>query len=329
MNKLINTLNSNYNIKVLKVITIQKKVNYIIKTNLQTYQFKKSFKGDSNILRQQVVIDHLIKNNFNDISTFILNKDNLPFISFEGDSYYLSNFICDTEIDINNNEHVLKSFNKLATFHKATHNVDFKSFKKNIITNNTAELSTILENFKNSKKAINKLKKKNNFDIYNIKNYNNYLELGQFTINELLKLNYNNIELLSITNNHLCHNSLKEESFLIKNNNIFITNFSKVSIGCQINDIVKFIIRYLTKNIDNSSFDYLTFDELITSYNKAFIIDDNTFNIIKLLCLFPYEYFDLVNGHYQNNKSLIFGMTTAKLEEVDKVHNIINNYINY
>lgn len=329
MNNLISLLNSSYDIRVKKVITIQKNVTYLIKTQDKSYYFKNSFKDRDNIFIQQLVMDHLRANNFNNFIEFIKNNEGLPYTKYNGSVYFLTAYINDKEINIEKRSDIINTITQLGKFHRCSKNFDYKDSKKSILVKNTSELLIILEKFKKSKKQIDKLKKKDLFDIHNMKYHTVYLEKGVIAIAQLKKLSYDKFELQAIANNNLCHNLLKEESFIIKNNAIYITNFSKVCVGCQVNDIVKFIKRYLTKNIFENGNQPIPIDELLEYYNKVSPIDDGTIKIIKILCLFPLDYFELIINHYEKTRGVNFGMVNAKLEEISRLDNLITSYINY
>ncbi len=312
----------------VEIEVIQKKLSYVLKTKDENLLIRKNFKSNNDILRQLEIQNAIIKEEYKNLSYFVLDEDSLPYCNVEDETYTILKNSSKEEINLNNKTQVLEAVKELAKFHQKAKNLSIDETYKTIKTFNIDDIDKDIKEIDKIKKLVNKSKKKTEFDIYVLKNYNKYIERANKVKEVLLTTKYEELENESINNNHICLNLIKEEQFTLKNDNIIINSLVESSIGYQLNDLVKFIYRYLRKNIINENSDLLSVNEIIEAYNSINNIDDINMKIIEAKIMYPVEFFKVVKKHYQKHRGWIMGVISNKIKELENIDSIYLEHCN-
>ncbi len=322
MDETIKAVATHFEYNDIKIEVIQKKLSYLLKIENDELIIKKSFTNNEDILNQLKVQQTIMNTGYKNLSNFILDKDGLPYCNVDEETYTISKNTSKQEISLNKKDEVLKAVQQLAKFHIKTKNMDIAEEFKRVKTFNSGDIQKDIDEVNKIKKKINKSKKKTEFDIYVLKNYNKYIERAKKVKDELDEVDYISIENDSINNNNLCLNLVKEEQFTLKGDDVIINSVVESSMGYQLNDLVKFIHRYLQKNIINENTDLLLIDDIINEYSQINNIEDFDLKIIKAKLIYPFDFFKLVKKHYQKHRGWTLGVISSKIKQLEETDNI-------
>ncbi len=309
-----------------KIEVIQQKLSYLLKTKDEEFLIRKNFTSNEDIIKQLHIQEAVVSTGYKNLSCYVLDNENLPYCNVEDETYNILKNISKQVISLEQKEEVLKAVRELAKFHNKTKNMNISEEIKQVKTFNTEDIIKDINEINKIKKKIHKAKKKTEFDIYVLKNCNKYLERANEVKNILEETNYNNLESDNINNNSLCLNLVKEEQFALKGDDVIINSVVEISIGYQLNDLVRFIHRYLQKNIINENTDILSVTDIINEYSKINNIDDINFKIIQAKIMYPFDFFKLVKKHYKKHRGWTLGIISSRIKQLEETDNI---YIKY
>ncbi len=328
MEEMIKNVVMHFGYDNVEIEVIQKKLNYLLKTKNEKFLIKKNFKSNEDILNQLEIQRAIIETGYENLSTFILDSEGLPYCNIEDETYTILKNISKDQIKLDKKDEVLEAVKEMARFHNKVQGITIDEDLKNVKTYNEDDIDKDIKEIDKIKKLINKSKKKTEFDLYVLKNYNKYIDRANRVKETLKTLNYSNLENKCVENNDLCLNLVKEEQFMRKEDNIIINNIIESSIGYQLGDLVKFIHRYLQKNIINENDDLLSINEIIETYSAINNIDDNNRKIIEAKITYPIDFFKVIKKHYQKHRNWTMGAVSNKIKELEEIDSIYISYCN-
>lgn len=318
MDEIIEIVAGSFGYTNFETEVLQKKLSYLLKTQDETLLIKRNFTNKENILRQFYLQNLILDKGYKNLSRLLLNEENEPFCAVDDEFYTLQKNISKNEISLDDKQEISLAIEELANFHKNTKNLVLAEEFKKISTFDFGEI----EEMEKIKRKINKFKKKTEFDIYVLKNYDKYIQRAKKIINILETSNYISIENNCISNCSITLNLIKEEQFMLKDNYVIINSLCENTIGYQLDDLIKFIHRYLQKNIINKNLDFMKVEDLINIYSSINPIDDLNLKIVKAKLLYPTDFFKLVKKHYEKHRGWTLGVISTKIKELEDIDNV-------
>ncbi len=322
MNDLINLIAEHFGYSNPKIQAIQKKLSYLLITNDENVLVKKCFKKPIDILKCFSIQEQLLNKQYNNLNILLTDDNDVPYYLYEDELYTVSKKIGKNQISLDNKQDILDAVSELANFHKNATNISLDDDLKNIKTFGIDAIKEDINELDKIKRKISKSKKKTEFDFYVIKNYNKYIERAKAVIKSLEEANYEEVEAKCISNNNVCLSLIKEEQFSIGESNILIHTLIDSYIGYQLNDLIKFIHRYLQKNIINNNTDLLTIDDIISAYSKINNINDTDLKIIYAKLIYPSDFFKIVKKHYKKHRGWTLGVVNNKIKELEDIDDV-------
>lgn len=280
---------------------------FIIEANNTTYKLRTVKINETLIEKTQQINKYLLAHNIKTTDQYFNTVDDKPFFTHKDNTYVLSKYLPLKQNNFVQYENLLLTAKTLGNFHKAVKSTDIDIKTKNTLTSfndNIKELALI-------KKRVVAQKNVKDFDLLFLKSSNIYLEKMQQTYDELNTESFMNRLLANNENNTITHNNIKEENFELFKNEIYINNFTKISVNDQLLDLAKLIQRYVktSENID------ISFDTIVSAYSNANTLSDQEYKYLLAFSKYPFRYIKTVLSFYSKNRKFTPTSLLHKLEE--------------
>lgn len=304
----------------------RKKYMYICNTDKGVKLIKPVNYTTDKILFVHNIKQHLIEKGFNQLDFYYMSQDNLPYVISEDILYVMTDYIDLDECDLSKDTDTKKAIELIANFHKLSQGYKLQNIEtiKHDISNLDIKQVFLkkLENLKKMKRIVSKQKKLMDFELSFIKEYDYFYKNAVESIEILEKCKYGNLNKLANNNLMICHNRLKEENILIEQKS-YLTQFESITIGHFIYDISSFIIRYIKKHSD----DYLSLEEILTTYSKINYIDSNFLPILYALIKFPTRYIETCQSFFDRRRNFTPISISSDLQNILELKEFQENYI--
>jgi len=315
---------NNYNIVSgfnMRLKSISKsKYMFICKTDKGMFYLR-----EVNLKADRIEFIHNIKENladkgFTNINRFCISSLNKPYYIYNQKIYIMTKYIDYIESDFKNIECAEAISSELARFHSIAIakpyyiGIDIKTdFQKKF------------DRLKKIKKFINNQSRLTDFDVLFIKNYTYFYNQALEAIEILNNSNYDYLKSEAVKNGYVCHNCIKEENFVVKDNKIHIIGFNDCCVDLPIVDLSEFIKRYIRKHGDN----YIKLNSLLDCYIKNKGLTNDEQEVLKAILKFPDKYIKLCDGVYTKRKSLITNSIKNRVNEIIENKEHFKEYIKY
>ncbi len=289
----------------------RKKYMYICNTDKGVKVIRPINYTTDKILFVHNIKNHLIKQGFDQLDSYYISNENLPYVINEDIIYIMTDYIDLDECDLSNNKHTKKTIELLARFHKFSQgfNEDTK-FKLDIFDIKQVFIKKI-DNLIKMKKQANKQKKLTDFELTFIKTFDYFYKNAIDAVDILERYKYDNINKLGKRNLMICHNKIKEENILI-GNKCYLTQLESITVDHFIYDLASFIIRYIKKHPE----DYLVLEDILATYSKINYIDGNILPILYALIKFPTKYIETCQSFFERRRNFTPISISSDLENI-------------
>lgn len=260
------------------------------------------------------VLNHINENGFY-VDGFVRNKSNkILSIDSDGTKYVLKNWYNGKECDVRNLDEIVSSVKTLASFHLIMRNIPFKEFERENIYKATflkEELEKHHRELKRVRSFVRNKRKKTEFELYIIKNYDMFYNQGEEALELLNKSSYKKSMEEACRQSSLCHGNFNQHNIIFFNgNNVAITNFDKMVVNIQFVDLYLFMRKILEKN----NWDLYLGSTMIEEYSKIKPISKEELDVLHILFLYPEKFWKIVNFYYNGNKAWIPQKNIDKLK---------------
>ena len=299
----------NYDIDVKNIK--KTKGYYLINSSAASYALRKTSDTAERIEFRYKLQENLLANNFLNIEKIYPTCDGLLFMSHDEQKYILSDHISGEEADFDNRDELSKILSKLAEFHKKT--VGLESLPEQFYAEDlNVRLTKMVSDFLMLRKKISTSKSLSNFDILFLKNHD-YYESNINTAAALLhKANYHGKLMKAFSESSICHNMLKKETLVAKDNDIFISMLSGISVDHFSADISMIISKYMKYSAKRQ----IGIMEIIDMYSNSGYnkLDEADYMIILARLLMPSVFIGTAKQYYMKKRSWAPSALTTDLE---------------
>jgi CotS family spore coat protein len=259
----------------------------------------------------------LIQNGFTLLDRYITTDEGLPYYISDGTVYTMTEFYSLNELDFENNSLCLKALESISLMHhrspSATPTVPLlKPYESGI------------EKLHKIKKIVWSKKSPSDMDLLFRKTFDTVYSDAKNSLETLTKSDFNGSRAV------YTHNSLKEDNLIYHNGRVYIIDWDNACIGSPFADLAFFIRRYIRKNayyahINDS--DYLTMNDIISTYVKQNPLTKDELKILLALLMYPSRYTNIMEDIYKKQRSFIPSSLTAKAYEITAQHEFTSEYI--
>lgn len=286
---------------------------YIIKTDDGSFIAKKSVSPKEHILFQHKVKEFLCEDGFCNIDRFVLTREEnpLPFFSRGDELITVSKLYPFREADFTYLPDALKVSETLGLLHRTTEKYDFVQAGRFFSHDIAAEYEKGIAFLQSIKKTLTAGKNISDFDITVAKNYDFYLKRAEEAVKLLSEL-YRGRSVI-------CHNLVKEENFLLNDEEIYITEFSKISAASPVFDLSQLIGRIIKSSAKNEEAGIISVKQLINSYVKFGDFDENDAKKLYASLIYPKSFIKSCMNFYNKKRTFVPVSVKNKLDQIIEV----------
>ena len=308
----------NFNPKYIR----RQKYMYICNTDKGTKVIRPINYSADKILFIHNIKQYLISKGFTQLDNYYMSDENLPYVINEDIIYIMTDYIDLDECDLSDNIQLKKAIELLANFHKFSQG--YRKDEKTCIEtiDIKQDFNKKIEQLAKMKKQTNKQKKLTDFEILFIKSFDYFYKNAIEVIEILEKYKYENINNLAKKNVMICHNKIKEENILI-GDKCYLTQLENISIDHFVYDLASFINRYIKKHTTN----YLSLEEILSTYSKINYIDRSILPILYALIKFPSRYIETCQNFFQRKRNFTPISISSDLENILYLKDFSENYL--
>ncbi len=237
-------------------------------------------------------IKHLKKNGFDDIPTFIMNKEKKEYGSIDGKYVYLTRWIPSRVSNYDNPVELEMISSELAKLHQCSKGFTLEKAMNprigwfswiNVFETRKYEIL----DFKN---RINQKANKSNFDLLYLENIEEEVKRAQKSILGLQKNNYMKMMEKEVFARSFCHHDYAHHNILIdSNNNINVIDFDYCILDSHLHDLCSLLIRTMKEGNWNAE----KSDLILDGYRANMEIKQDEIPIIREFIRFPQAFWQI------------------------------------
>ncbi len=297
-NDLKRLVEKNYDITVLNILKYKNVYKIIgVEGDFCLKQFKYDFYRLKHVLE---VFKYLIDENFENVLDIIPAFSGEKYVELNNIYFYMTKWIESRELNYSNTYDIIRASQHIAKFHNYSEGfvpnykieADIRWGKWIDIFNK--KINDILK----FKQIIEEKNEKSIFDKIYLKNLDENIKLGNQSIENLKKYNYENIISEHENKGYICHHDLANHNILIDcHNKIYFIDFDYVILDSFLHDLSSFINRVLKYGRWTTD----KFNIIIDSYKDVKDISKNEISLALSFMLFPNDFWQLGIQYYYEN----------------------------
>ncbi len=327
-----------YNIKIYNTYRIRGA--FILETDKGLKLLKSLESSKSRIDFENTLLEYLTIQNYPFVDLYVRNYAN-EIITEDGvgNKYVLKNWFPGEECNLRDEGDVADAAINLAILHTMLREVPLT--EEQILHNSYNDLMEVFDKrnreLKRVRSYIREKRKKNEFELCYLNNYDDFYKQSQEATRILGESNYSELMKEAIEHRYICHGNYtyhniimlksgqtgygnwktysNEESLSaagLKGNikgNMATTNFDRACIGVQIMDLYQFMRKVMEKNNWDMDFGSMILD----IYTNVLPADKDELKLLYILLLYPEKFWKITNFYYNGKKSWVPQRNIQKL----------------
>ena len=245
-----------------------------------------------------------------------LSTQGTPYFVYNNSPYIVMDYIGSETIDLKEYNLFLELISKVGQMHKTLQKTDIDNLPmgKNLIE----EYPKSLKKMGLVKKRINSRKKLTDLDVLYLKNYKNFIEDIEESIDILNTSRYDEYRNKAIQNKSICHNAIKRENIVFHNKEIYITHFYSLTTDYPLVDLANLIKSYVYSNANIDLEDVL---------DKYLPICDDEKKILHGMLLYPTKFLKLCDMYYLSGQNWVSNAMLERFSKAVKAREILKTCI--
>lgn len=231
-----------------------------------------------------------------------------PFVTLGRETYVMTRHIVGHEPNFGNFEETSLVLESVANFHKAARGFSDTPKKSPPLTElfekQKSELDATI-------KKVHRCPRLSDFDVLLLKNADAYAARVDNAATILAKTDYAKLYANAIEEKHLCHNGLKEEAFIISENNCYISRFEETSVDLQLSDLALVLRRYARKSNRE-----IPIRRLLEVYDKILPLPATADKILYAQLSFPWQFLKISAQYYSKKRNFIPAAITGRMAAI-------------
>ena len=323
MDNLLDTIVDKFGLNIESAV--KSRSRYIIETSGGSFTAKKNTASKEHIMFQHNVKEYLSENGFCSTDRFLLSCSGLPYISRGEDIYTVSRHYHCREFDFAYAADAEKASETLGILHSLTEKYDFSRADTVFMSDILAEYKKGITFLQSIKKTLTTGKGLSDFDVAVARNYEHYLKRAKDAVLLFQGMGYAELSSKRIA---VCHNLVKEESFLINDHKeAFIIEFSKISAAYPVFDIGRLLRRIIKSAAKNGGADTISVDQLIRGYMKFGNLSEQDIKLLYAILMYPNSFVKACMSYYNKKRTFVPVSVKNKLDSIMKNKEAEERYI--
>lgn len=251
------------------------------------------------------------------VDQYMRNKEQeLSSTAEDGTRYVVKNWFSDRECDLKDNREILSAVRQIAVLHKSLRNVEMReewNLKSMIAPPLYEAMEKHNRELRKARNFIRGKRKKNEFELAVIASYDKFYEQAQDACRGMERVFQSREDVIG-RSCFVCHGELNQHHILMGNDYVAVTEFNKMHLGLQVEDLYYFIRKVMEKHDWNPT----QGAEMLEAYERVLTMSEAERECLYYLFLYPEKYWKQINFYYNANKAWIPARQTEKIQNLDR-----------
>ena len=304
----------------LEVINARKgRGSWIFETN-QGLKLLKEYKGSVKRLEfEEAVLDTMKEAGALRVDQYVRNTENeLISMAEDGTRYLVKNWFSDRECDLKDRQEILSVTRQIAVLHKSLRSVESRE-EWNLRSMIAPPLYEAMEKhnreLSKARIFIRGKRKKNEFELTVIGSYDRFYEQALLAAREMKRI-FEQAGQTMEQSYFVCHGELNQHHLLIGSDYVAVTEFNKMHLGLQIEDLYYFMRKVMEKH----DWDVDLGIGMLEAYERVLPMTRAEKECLYYLFLYPEKYWKQINFYYNANKAWVPARQTEKVRSLEQQH---------
>ena len=278
----------------------------------------KEYKGSVRRLEfEEMILDSVKDSKTLRVDQYLRNKEG-ALISAAGDGtrYVVKDWFSERECDVKDYQEVLSAVRQIAALHKTLRAVEPReewNLKSMIAPPLYEAMEKHNRELRKARTFIRGKQRKNEFELSVIANFDMFYEQAmeaQIGMQELFSKETDAMKQCC----YICHGDLNQHHILMGKTYIAVTEFNKMHLGIQVEDLYDFMRKAMEKhewNLDLGA-------DILDAYERILPLDAAEKACLRYLFLYPEKYWKQINFYYNSNKAWIPARNTEKVKSLER-----------
>jgi len=286
--------------------------SWIFETD-QGLKLLKEYKGSVKRLEfEEAVLDTMKGAGALRVDQYMRNTENeLVSTAEDGTRYIVKTWFSDRECDLKDSHEILSAVRQIAVLHKSLRNVEIRE-EWNLKSMISPPLYEAMEKhnreLRKARTFIRKKRKKNEFELTVIGSYDRFYEQAVqagMGMERVFSQAADEIE----RSYYVCHGELNQHHILIGLDYVAVTEFNKMHLGLQVEDLYYFMRKVMEKHEWNLALG----SAMLEAYERVLPMAEAERECLYYLFLYPEKYWKQINFYYNANKAWVPARQTEKI----------------
>ena len=302
----------------LEVINARKgRGSWIFETD-QGLKLLKEYKGSVKRLEfEEAVLDTMKEAGALRVDQYVRNVENeLISTAEDGTRYLVKNWFSDRECDLKDRQEILSVTRQIAVLHKSLRSVESRE-EWNLRSMIAPPLYEAMEKhnreLRKARTFIRGKRKKNEFELTVIGSYDRFYEQALLAAREMKKI-FEQAGQTMEQSYFVCHGELNQHHLLIGSDYVAVTEFNKMHLGLQIEDLYYFMRKVMEKH----DWDMALGTGMLEAYERVLPMTLEEKECLYYLFLYPEKYWKQINFYYNANKAWVPARQTEKIRSLEQ-----------
>ncbi|MBQ7796757.1 MAG: spore coat protein CotS [Lachnospiraceae bacterium] len=278
----------------------------------------KEYKGSVKRLEfEEAVLDTMKDAGALRVDQYLRNKEQeLVSTAEDGTRYIVKDWFSDRECDLKDTWEILSAVRQIAVLHKSLRHVETRE-EWNLKSMISPPLYEAMEKhnreLRKARTFIRGKRKKNEFELAVIGSYDLFYEQAVKARDGMAAVFEREGE--SIKNSYyVCHGELNQHHILMGKDYVAVTEFNKMHLGLQVEDLYYFMRKVMEKHDWNPSLG----ESMLEAYERVLVMSQRERECLYYLFLYPEKYWKQINFYYNANKAWVPARQTEKIASLER-----------
>ena len=297
----------------LEVNSVRKgRGSWIFETD-QGLKLLKEYKGSVKRLEfEEAVLDTMKDAGALRVDQYVRNlEQELISTAEDGTRYLVKNWFSDRECDLKDRQEILSAVRQIAVLHQSLRQVENRE-EWNLKSMISPPLYEAMEKhnreLRKARTFIRGKRKKNEFELTVIATYDRFYEQA-IEASQGMKRVFEQAGEEIAKNSYVCHGELNQHHILIGDDYVAVTEFNKMHLGLQTEDLYYFMRKVMEKH----DWDETLGNAMVEAYELVQPMTQTERECLYYLFLYPEKYWKQINFYYNANKAWVPARQTEKI----------------
>lgn len=274
----------------------------------------KEYKGSVKRLEfEEMVLDAVKDVGTLKVDQYVRNREGeLLSTAGDGTRFIVKSWFSDRECDLKDTREILSAVRQIAVLHKLLRNVEAReewNLKSMISPPLYEAMDKHNRELKKARAFIRGKRRKNEFELSVIASFDQFLNQAKKARDGMEQVFLREGDALK-ESYFVCHGELNQHHILMGKTYVAVTEFNKMHLGLQVEDLYHFMRKVMEKHDWNMTLG----NAMLDSYERVLPMSETERECLYYLFLYPEKYWKQINFYYNANKAWIPARNTEKIE---------------